>query len=100
MRLTENDCPELLVYQIESECGALIKTRASTHERQSTACVCFMYSLVTTGLKSKNEERQPSSIQIIMACLEQREKESRKEKVCVLERKQVYGGKRDDGRMG
>lgn len=58
------------------------------HESQSTACVCFIYSLVTTGLKSKNEKRQATSIQISIASLEQRVKE-RREKVCASGRKQL-----------
>lgn len=68
--------------------GCLIKASAPMHESQSTACVCFIYSLVTRSLKRKKKKRQESSIQISMASLEQdckreRNKEGIDKSVCM-----------------
>ncbi len=37
--------------------GGLIKASAPMHESQSTACVCFIYSLVTRSLKKEEEKK-------------------------------------------
>jgi len=51
----DSDCPQQLLYKIEKG-ACLIKANAPMHESQSTACVRFIYSLVTTGLKKKKKK--------------------------------------------
>lgn len=52
--------------------GVSSKPRVPMHESQSTACVCFIYSLVTRSLKTKKKKKtQESSIQMSMVSPEQ-----------------------------
>lgn len=45
-----------LSIRLEGRGGGLINASAPMHESQSTACVCFIYSLVTCGLKRKKKK--------------------------------------------